>query len=165
MRGRARCPHRAAILIQRNSRLNVIMSHPSTAPSTAFHGRPNPKPPRRHRQPPRPRIRHSFTFHPPPRGTKGTSQRRDKGIPNAAAPVQPLTLTGKCLRILQPLLQPLRLIRTARLVPAIGPAHLLLPLGSFPRTVWIKRCICRDRREGQSNSILPTVGQRRSYNF
>ena len=40
-RGRARCPHRAAILIQRNSRLNVIMSHPSTAPSTAFQGHPN----------------------------------------------------------------------------------------------------------------------------
>ena len=87
-RGRARCPHRAAIIIQRTFRLNVIMSHPSTAPTTAFQGHLNPKPPR-------PRIRHYFTFQPPPRGTKGTSQRRDKGIPNAAAPVQPLTLTGK----------------------------------------------------------------------
>ena len=50
---------------------------------------------RPYRQLPRPRIRQSFTFQPPPRGTKGTSQRRDKGIPNAAAPFQPLTLTGK----------------------------------------------------------------------
>ena len=40
-RGRARCPHRAAIIIQRTFRLNVIMSHPSTAPTTAFQGHPN----------------------------------------------------------------------------------------------------------------------------
>ena len=43
-RGRARCPHRAAILIQRNSRLNVIMSPSSTAFTTAFQGHPNSEP-------------------------------------------------------------------------------------------------------------------------
>ena len=49
---------------------------PPTAPSTAFKGHPNSKPPRRHRQLPRPRIRHSFTFQPPPKGQTGTRKRR-----------------------------------------------------------------------------------------
>ena len=68
---------------------------PQSPPQPLFMDAPTPnrQPPRS--QPPRPRIRHAFTFQPPPRGTKGTSQRRDKGIPNAAAPFQPLTLTGK----------------------------------------------------------------------
>ena len=52
-----------------------------TALTTAFKGHPNSKPPRRHRQPPRsqlprPRIRHSFTFQPPPKGQTGTRKRR-----------------------------------------------------------------------------------------
>ena len=159
-----------------------------TALTTAFKGHPNSKPPRRHRQPPRsqlprPRIRHSFTFQPPPKGQTGTRKRRVPALGlNRERWGRTLVLhsigeggttrfsslkhrPADCFRIFQSLLQPLCLPRTTSFVRPIGPARLSLRLASFPRTGQIKRSISWDQRVRQPNSFLPTVGERCAYNF
>ena len=90
-RGRARCPHRAAILIQRNSRLNVIMSPSSTAFTTAFQGHPNSEPLFR--------LRSSNRSTDPPHAP-------EVGPPSSRS-FDPSTAAKNCFRTFHPFLQPL----------------------------------------------------------